>query len=191
MSTRGAIGFTIDGKNKIAFNHFDSYPDGLGLDVLKECQDLIQNAKTFDTHKNIRKLKLVKENSRPTKAQILEYSQYANLSVSTGDIKEWYCLLREIQGKLEPYISGNVKHMIDASDFICDSLFCEWAYIVNLDTDKLEVYKGFQKSPDNSNRFGKKCRDGYYPCKMIKEYDLKNLPTKTEFLKEIESSIEE
>lgn len=34
MGTRGFVGFVIDGQEKIGYNHFDSYPDGLGVDVL-------------------------------------------------------------------------------------------------------------------------------------------------------------
>ena len=34
MSTRGFIGFVIDGTEKIAYNHYDSYPSALGLNVL-------------------------------------------------------------------------------------------------------------------------------------------------------------
>lgn len=34
MGTRGFICFVIDAKEKTAYNHYDSYPDGLGLHVL-------------------------------------------------------------------------------------------------------------------------------------------------------------
>ena len=35
MGTRGAIGWSKGGVTKVTYNHFDSYPDGLGLDVVK------------------------------------------------------------------------------------------------------------------------------------------------------------
>lgn len=35
MSTRGAYGFRIDGQDKITYNHFDSYPDSLGVNLLQ------------------------------------------------------------------------------------------------------------------------------------------------------------
>ncbi|SVD17359.1 uncharacterized protein METZ01_LOCUS370213, partial [marine metagenome] len=34
MGTRGAIGFTIDGQNKLTYNHMDSYPEWLGARIL-------------------------------------------------------------------------------------------------------------------------------------------------------------
>ena len=30
MGTRGAYGFRINDKDKVTYNHFDSYPDGFG-----------------------------------------------------------------------------------------------------------------------------------------------------------------
>ena len=35
MGTRGLIGLIIAGKRHAAYNQFDSYPDGLGRDVVK------------------------------------------------------------------------------------------------------------------------------------------------------------
>ena len=57
--------------------------------------------------------------------------------------------------------------MIDNLSFIKDSLFCEYAYIVNLDTDQLEFYCGFQHKPDETNRYGCEENRGYYPCRMV------------------------
>lgn len=38
MSTRGAWGFRKDEQDKVTFNHWDSYPSGLGESVLAFCQ---------------------------------------------------------------------------------------------------------------------------------------------------------
>ena len=35
MGTRGLIGFIINGARQGTYNHFDSYPCGLGNDVIK------------------------------------------------------------------------------------------------------------------------------------------------------------
>lgn len=37
--------------------------------------------------------------------------------------------------------------------FLIDSLFCEWAYIINLDSGKLEIYHGFNHDPDALGRY--------------------------------------
>ena len=36
MSTRGIYGFHINGTDKLAYNHADSYPQQLGLNILGE-----------------------------------------------------------------------------------------------------------------------------------------------------------
>ena len=32
-------------------------------------------------------------------------------------------------------------------DFAQDSLFCEWAYVIDFDTNTFEVFKGFNRTP--------------------------------------------
>ncbi len=38
-------------------------------------------------------------------------------------------------------------------DFIKDGLNCEWGYLINLDTNKLEIYKGLNKKEDLECRY--------------------------------------
>lgn len=100
--------------------------------------------------------------------KIVEFCMEHDLGVDGGD---WYWTLRPNQGCPEnwlPFIdSGSKVYMIDNSSFIKDSLFCEYAYIVNLDTDQLEFYCGFQHKPDETNRYGCEEDQGYYPCRMV------------------------
>ena len=60
--------------------------------------------------------------------------------------------------------------------FIKDSLFCEWAYFYNKDTNEFEVWKGSQKTPDPTNPFGQEMDSGYYPCKLIYRDNIDNIP---------------
>jgi hypothetical protein len=61
-------------------------------------------------------------------------------------------------------------------EFIKDSLFCEWAYFYDTETKIFEIWKGFQKYPDDNNPFGYKCdEDGYYPCKRIFRGDINTI----------------
>ena len=66
-----------------------------------------------------------------------------DLNVSTKSLDDWYCLLRKLQGNLSSYINKVVPYMENGNDFIDDTLFCEWAYIINLDTNKFEVIYGW------------------------------------------------
>lgn len=182
MGTRGCYGFRKDGVDKLAYNHYDSYPSGLGSDVVKFCKETSvkeMNA-IFD------KIMLVDESGIPTLEQIAECHKYYDGSVSSQTVEDWYCLLRHAQGDLNVYKNG-LRYMIDNHDFIKDSLFCEYAYIINLDTKKLEFYVGFQKTPDETNRYGIEDHRGYYPCKLVSSYSLNSKRSAEQIVKMMEN----
>lgn len=139
MSTRGIYGLVIDGEVKVSYNHYDSYPEGLGLQILKEI-----NTGTL-TADRARTMQVVDEDSEPSNEQIsiMVDAGLHNPSVSTGQVTEWYSLMRESQGKLS--VNLDIGFMINSLDFVADSLFCEWGYLVNFDTNCLEVYEGFNE----------------------------------------------
>jgi hypothetical protein len=49
--------------------------------------------------------------------------------------------------------NGFANQFEDYKTFLYNSLFCEWAYIINLDTKKLEIYEGFNKNPNAKGRY--------------------------------------
>lgn len=175
MSTRGLYGFRKNGDEKCTYNHFDSYPEYLGRNFYDFCKKLGVDGlnRLFDL------ITLVDRGKGPTEAQIETCirREYANFDVSSKSEKDWYCLLRRLQGNFVHYLRAVKDNeeifMIDDMDFIKDSLFCEYAYIADLDTGKFEVYKGYQKKPQKGNRYGTSPdEDGYYPCRLWKTYSL-------------------
>lgn len=171
MGTRGLWGFVIDGEEKLTYNHFDSYPDGLGGNIIK----FIQEADLNKVKEQAQNLLLVNEDEKPTDEQISHLVKYANQDVSTGALDEWYVLLRETQG--EPQLTLEAGVMLDGHEFANDSLFCEWCYVIDLDNDILEIYQGFQDDPHNNGRFASENeKRGYYPIKLVDKYSLNNLP---------------
>jgi len=117
MGTRGFIGLIIDGHEKITYNHFDSYPEHLGVHVLSDLRDLLSTG-LESLREKARALQLVDEESN-------------------------YHRLRDLQGELK--MSLEAGELIDDHNFPLDSLFCEWGYLVDLDAETFEVYRGFQK----------------------------------------------
>lgn len=177
MGTRGACGWRKGGIDKVSYNHFDSYPEGLGEDVV----EFIKNHKGTDGYKLqcevFDKIVLVGEQTVPTKEQIEECKGYLDLGVSGQSDQDWYCLLHEAQGDLGAYTDEGLKYMTDSSGFLTDSLFCEWAYIINLDTNRLGVYKGFNNDRNAKGRYAalgeyKAGTDIYYGVALIVEIPL-------------------
>lgn len=196
MSTRGLYGIRKNGKDKLTYNHSDSYPDWLGAEIV----EFIKSHSKDELNKFFDLIKLVDEELPPKAEEITECVKkgYVDLDVSTQSVADWYCLTRNLQGNFKLYSSliadNKTIYMIDSHDFINDSLFCEYAYIINLDDDTLEFYVGFQKKPDKDNRYGvRPDKQGYYPCKMIKAYPLEEIGTMAtiDITREMEESAEE
>lgn len=80
-------------------------------------------------------------------------------------------------------------------EFAADSLFCEWAYVLDLDKEILEVYKGFNKTPvPKSQRFAKAalikpahCGTQYHPVKLLKKFKFDKLTSET--MKKLEKKL--
>lgn len=170
MGTRGTYGFYKNNQDKLTYNHFDSYPSCLGNNIV----EFIRSTPIELLNDIYDQIILVDKDSKPTEEQINECIKWYNSRVSTQSIHDWYCLLRKAQGNPEAYKEG-LRYMIEANDFIKDSLWCEWGYIINLDNKTFEVYKGFQKEPNN-NRYACKDDNGYYNCKLVGEFPLDNIP---------------
>lgn len=177
MSTRGLIGFYKNGQTKVTYNHSDSYPSGLGINILNELRQYTIGI----INTTFKKIILVDANNYITKDTILKYRQYLYVHVNNSQTT-WYDYLHATQGTLKPYLDWQIFHMIDNQNFIKDSLFCEWAYIVNLKTKRLEVWQGCQ-TVENNNRYNVKTDDEYKSCKLLISFPLNDLPTNEKFLK--------
>ena len=185
MGTRGALGFRIDGKDKIAYNHFDSYPSGLGAAVAKF---LVKAASTraglARLQAKARLLQAIPKDSKPTPEDIKRCAKYTDLGVSNQSTDDWYCLLRNAQGN--PAAMLQVQKYEDSASFMLDSLFCEYAYIINLDENVLEFYRGFQDLPHDKGRYAKDLsmmnaklaenRSTYFPVALLRTFRLNRIP---------------
>jgi hypothetical protein len=66
---------------------------------------------------------------------------------------------------------GEIDTVRLSTDFAAESLFCEWAYVLDLDKGVVEIYKGFNTKPLPENdrfKFLEEKRDNeYYPVKCV------------------------
>lgn len=189
MGTRGAIAFVIDGVEKVTYNHFDSYPSELGEHVRNWLATEIEANNDLELKEQVRNLRLVNEDESPTDEDREHFSKFWNKNVSSGD--DWYSLLRETQGNPGAILAAGA--MCDASSFPRDSLFCEWAYVVDFDAEVLEVYQGFQKSPPTEGRWvGQEgSGGGYFPVQRIASWPFHALPDHETFGSTLEPADED
>lgn len=142
MGTRGYIGIKKDNVLKGMYNHFDSYPTGLGISVIEDINKIKKENRIKVLNETFDYIQLVNDDIEPTD-QIIKECETAgvvNLGVSNQDLKDWYCLLRETQMNFSIYLNKKIPYMLDGNDFLKDELFCEWAYIIDLDENLLKVY---------------------------------------------------
>lgn len=85
MTTRGCFGFHRDGVDKLTYNHSDSYPEGLGADIV----EFVRQTSVEEMNQIFDRIQMVDEDKMATPDQ------------------------------------------------------CGWAYVINLTTNRLEIYKGY------------------------------------------------
>ncbi len=179
MSTRGAYGFRINGCDKITYNQFDSYPRGLGRTLVAWL-----HAHPPAAWRSVaERLRLVDGDQPATPADIAQYQSWADPRVSSGEFTEWYVLLRNAQGNPRAWDAG-LDVMIDDHDFLQDSVFCEWAYVIDLDAGQLEVYIGGTRDPAaQAPRYAipESSFRGSWACRLLATFPLDALPAPDDF----------
>lgn len=141
MSTRGLYGWKKDGVEKVTYNHSDSYPTWLGVKIMSFCVEMTdEQLERLFGHTII----ISEEEKDP--AQINSVRLFAKARGFDPDAsQDVYEILRFMQGNFEEYrkLAENELDfpMIDSKDFFSDELFCEWAYVIDLDSKRLIVYK--------------------------------------------------
>lgn len=185
MSTRGCIGFIINNRHKVTYNHHDSYPSRLGQKIL----DFIHQHSLEEIHKIAKRIQMIREYDDKgnditlTSDQAKACEKYTNTSVGVSWKKlTWHQALNGAQGNLEAY--GKVGYMPNNKGFLHHSLHCEYAYLINLDEETLEVYEGFQKSPPEGRYkdIPMNKDNGYYAVSLVNEFKLSDCPKDSKIL---------
>lgn len=154
MGTRGVYGIRKGGVDKLMYNHFDSYPTSLGVTVM----NFVKGKTDVEMSAQHDFMEEIDSDTPPTKAEwdLCLKAITVNLGVGSQKEEDWYCVLRELQGNLDKQSPPNgIPYFINGNNFVKDSLFCEWGYIVNVDTGKLEIYRGFNKINGGKGRYAK------------------------------------
>lgn len=183
MGTRNLTIVISNGKPKVAqYGQWDGYPSGQGRTILEFLT-------TNDLEKFKKKLGIVRFSTEKDEKEKEKY--LASIGASDGWLtmeqsaafhNKYHFNNRDIGGKILQEImqfKGKEIVLVDSYDFAADSLFCEWAYVVDFDKGTFEIYKGFnQRTLPKKQRFADLNKEGeYLPVKFKKSYLLTNLPT--------------
>lgn len=155
------------------YGQFDGYPGGAGLEVL----DFIRGLNKKDLAAFKKKLKNVRLYSSEEFKELDLYDKEGYEQPSGSKVLE------------SIFNSESEMHLINSASFAGDSLFCEWAYVLNLDNNTFSVYQGFVEKESESAEIFMKYKQlpdhrstQYYPVKLSASYGLENLPEPEDFV---------
>lgn len=171
MGTKGLVGHILDGERRGIYNYIDSYPSALGMNVLSLVAELNRDHGWDNLRGKLLTISMVDPEGTPDKKAVDIYGLRFRAGLVSANVREtWSGLLWGLRG-VDCYrriLSGELHHFPDAYRFIHEPLFCEYAYIMDLDGMKLDLFTGLQGGiiPGN-HQPGLKYAGEAYACKHI------------------------
>lgn len=194
MGTRNLVSVYVDGVPVVAqYGQWDGYPGGQGRVVLDFCRKYLKTPEGREAFKTkLRQCRWLREGEAAEFLQKIGVGEGAFMSMAqAGQYDDQFPYQsRDIGAKILGMVRDAPGEVVlqNSTSFAGESLFCEYAYVVDITEAKLEAYVGFQKSPPpEGERFANAPRDGdYYPVRLARSWDLGKLPTFPSFKKAIE-----
>lgn len=168
MQTRGVLGFRASNIDKITYVNDNANPYRLGERVVKWIRGI-------DSWRDVKKRVLVMK-----KVDNLDFSSSQDtekietclrLDIDLPDQPSWYNILRSTQGDPERILLA--KYYIPYKNFFLTSRHCMHGYIINLDTEKFEVYQGGTRKKHDLGRYSLK---KFFGPALVGKFDLDSIP---------------
>ena len=196
MGTRNLTAVYVDGEYRIAqYGQWDGYPDGQGMTCLGFVRDDMDEKLFRERLKEVRFL---------TKEEIGElYKKYGEDEQGMIRLIDYDVLVRDHPGLSRDYGAkilyevqqGKVKELSNAAPFAAEGMWCEWAYVIDLDKRTFEVFSGCTRFPlqpgERFYEYHHMESDGYGGVHLRKSWNLDELPSNEEFLKAFAYECEE
>jgi hypothetical protein len=192
MGTRSLTVVVHNNQVKVAqYGQWDGYPKGQGKILVSFLQDKTKVAALkhvlpkvrFQTQEDI------KEQSEFLKSIGCETS-WMNIEQANQFRSKYPMHFRDVGGDILNLIllhnDSDEIILTDSYYFAAESLWCEWAYVVDLDKNTFEVYAGLNKKDlSKEDRFFSLNKKGekYKPVKLFISFALDKLPDEKEFIK--------
>jgi hypothetical protein len=206
MGTRGLTVVILDGEHRIAqYGQWDHYPTGQGVTAMEFCRKNLTTEEGLDKFRRAVGRTEFADQERMDKLlkRIGISGEWMNGEQAERFKTKYPALSREAGAEILNLVLNGKKLLRDGIDFAADSLFCEWAYVVDLDARKLEVYKGYQTVPHKRGRFadmgvsGKDyaavlvgSEDRYYPVALIASFAFDKIHKTTEAIEKVMNRLE-
>ena len=188
MGTRNLTVVYKDGEPKVAqYCQWDGYPSGQGVTVLDflKTNDLNLFAKkvgqcTWLSDEELYDL---------WKSVGADDTGFVSMEISNKFRKRFPHLHRDTGARILGLIQdSDGLQLVNSIGFAADGLFCEWAYVIDLDAQTLEVYSGFHKGPVVGRFKDMETEGEYSPISLEKTYALTDLPYQAKFLTDLSSN---
>ena len=194
MGTRNLVAVFLNGEYKVAqYGQWDGYPDGQGITCLHFLRDKCDLPLFREAVSNSSFM-----TSEELNALLTKYGMDEEGMISCDDYDRFKLaypeLSRDSGGKILEIIQNNPAgvRLRNSITFAADSIFCEWAWVVDLDEGTFEAYKGFNHdSLTENDRFyflaeyeDEKDYGGgmAHGVKLAAKWCLDSLPSDAEFL---------
>lgn len=197
MGTRNLTMVIKNRQTKVAqYGQWDGYPSGQGITALKFCRDNYLE----DFKGKLDKVRFNNDEDDKKENEFLKSigvtGDWLNIDQSRLWKEKYPLYSRDLGAEILQLIFDSKEDEIvvrDSESFAADSLFCEWAYVIDFDKNVFEVYEGFNTAPlPEGNRFKDIKKEGeYYPVKLVQSFPLDKLPTEEEFLAILEAEEQE
>ena len=185
MGTRYLTAVYQDGEYKVAqFGAQDGYPRIGGAEVLRFAKTIVESDAREAFQKKVRQCRRITAEELgaidKSKGAVWE-TEHPVLADSTGA-----GILEMIRNSESGVALG------DDLEFAADSLFCEWAWVLDLDKGTFECYQGSNAEVPltEQDRFfflRDKEEHGYHGVRLAKAWDLTHLPSEKTFLNQLEN----
>lgn len=171
MGTRHLICvYDTAGELRVAqYGQWDGYPEGQGSTILNYLENTNGEAPDFS------------EVSFASQERIAEI-EAADIFPPEFD--------RDLGALIFELIGTRPLELINSFNFGADSLFCEFAYVVDYQKREFEIHRGFNtKFPNPEGRFSQLPVEGdYYPVRLIGKYSFDALPSVTDLVELVEKA---
>jgi len=179
MGTRNLTCVVLNGEYKVAqYGQWDGYPSGHGCVALRFLQGM-------DRASFVAKVAAARWISQEELTALGDTWKKTHFQLSRDNGAD---ILRMIANAEDGIALANKL------DFAADSLFCEWAYVIDLDKNTFEVFEGFNEQPlAEDERFAflnDKAEREYKPIRHLHTFSLDVLPSEEEFLAILEPAEE-